>query len=274
MGRLSEFLLLHRKKAGHTSAKKFHQVLSKKGLDCNYPYYMKIEAGQLLPSSDLINQMAKILGEEVGSDLVRAYCQDQFPQHPNLFSGAKAPKENIKKILDVENSVQNRNFGQKDLNLRQVASLAKSLHHYWVFVLATMSRRALTLKEINEAFPEADVPGILRDLVKEKILIMHKEDQIEASYPDIRFPKATTEDLKNQYRRFDQWDQQLVMSSLFQQVFKRTLLRRISPRYLHLAEKQLETLVEMIKSSDEVDPKYNEDVIYLELLFKKGRLPG
>ncbi|MGE0632956.1 MAG: hypothetical protein AB7O96_11145 [Pseudobdellovibrionaceae bacterium] len=274
MGKLANFLKEYRKEKGELSAKTFHSGLSRRGFDCNYPYYMKIESGKILPSSDLVNQLAYIVGGKKGKLLIKAYCEDQFPKHAEIFVQDFVPLKGNPQFKE-EAEVGNRNFGQKEISRRQVASLLKSNHHYWIFVLMTLSRRPLKFVELEDTFSEIEISSVVEDLKNEKLVLESGDRKIEALYPDIRFPDSKdSEELQKIYATFDLWDRQLVESSLFQTLFKRILLRRISPRYLNIVSKQLESLTEIIKSADEIDSVHNDEVVYLQILFKKGRLPG
>jgi hypothetical protein len=52
------------------------------------------------------------------------------------------------------------------------------------------------------------------------------------------------------------------------------IIRRVSGRYLVIIRKQLEVLFELVKSSDETDIRFNDQVLQLKVALRQGKLPG
>ena len=64
------------------------------------------------------------------------------------------------------------------------------------------------------------------------------------------------------------------MSSQAEQLINKMIVRRVSGRYLALVRKQIDVLFELTKTSDEVDSRYNENVLQLKVSLRQGKLPG
>ena len=90
---------------------------------------------------------------------------------------------------------------------------------------------------------------------------------------EIKFPPKSKFNDKL-YRIFDQWDVEFATAINMDLLVSKTLLRRISPRYLGLINSQIQILIESLKLSDESETKYNSEVIQLSMSLYQGKLPG
>ncbi|WP_374074583.1 hypothetical protein [Bdellovibrio bacteriovorus] len=251
----------------YESAKTFFGFLSERGLDCNYPYYMKIEKGDAFPSSSILNQIAKSLPESDGVLLVKAFCADQFKDFSYLFEVDQGASSVIS-----EESIEIHQ-GQRELSRRQVHILASGSSPYHVFLMCTLARRPLQVQELETFFPKKVLSSALEVLIKEKIVVQSAQG-IQAFSPDVIFPKDTSEELGKYYEKLDQWDIEFGEQFDLQDVLSKMLIRRISFRYLSLIQKQLEMLFDLVRSSDEIDTRHNSQIIQLQVSLKKGALPG
>lgn len=251
----------------YDSAKTFFGFLSERGLVCNYPYYMKIEKGDAFPSSSVLNQIAKSLPDSEGVLLVKAFCADQFKDFSYLF---EIDRNTSSALTDNSAEVHQ---GQRELSQRQVHTLASGVSLYHVFLMCTLARRPLQVQELETFFSKKVLIAALDTLFKEKILVQSAQG-IQAFSPDVIFPKSSSDELSKYYEKLDQWDIEFGEQFELQDVLSKMLIRRISFRYLSLIQKQLEMLFDLVRSSDEIDTRYNSQVVQLQISLKKGTLPG
>lgn len=269
MGSFSAELQRVRKKYFPEAAKTAWQHWRLKGLQINYAYYMRLEQGKALPTPEIVSQIAGFVGQADGEFLIKSYCAQVFPNSAYLFGGVTQVAEDSK--VDRQDSV--KALTQHFLNLRQVAVLGSCSRNYHLFLLATLARRPLKSTELSRYFKKSELEAGLEELVRAQVLLK-VEGGYEAGNPDVRFPPAESEKLKETYRRLDNWDLEFGQTVELEQVLQKMILRRISFRYYGLIKKQLDLIFDTIRSADELDTKYNENVIQLQVLLKKGRLPG
>lgn len=269
MGLFNQTLKEIRARLGHGSAKSFFQDLEKRGVECNYPYYMKLEKGDAFPSSGLVNQIAKALPELEAARLVKAYCADQFRDFQFLFeieSGEDSGGAGADSLAEVSQ-------GQRELSVRQVSVLGTAAATYHIFLLCTLARRPLAIAELAEYFPKKVLESNLDLLLKEKILVQISSG-IQAFSPDVIFPREKDAALSLVYKKFDQWDLEFGEQFELEELVSRMAIRRISFRYLGIIHKQLELLFDLVRASDEIETKHNSQIIQLQVQLKKGSLPG
>lgn len=256
---------------GFKTSKSFFNYLFERGLECNYQYYVKIEKGIAFPSSVLINQLAKALKRADGEEIIRSYCREQFESFSYLFQTTDAnishsEEENIgssKKILKVEQ-------GQKELTIKQVATLKKKKEHYFLFLIVTLSRGPVSIEELTK-FPQ--VKSSIKDLSSVGIIGVDKK-LIKGTSSEFKFPKTSTPELSAAYKQFDSWDIEFANQFGFKNYLNKMMIRRISPRYFNVMLKQIEAFTDFVRCSDESDQKYNKDVLHLHIRINKGELPG
>lgn len=258
---------------GHQKARSFHLELQERGVECNYAYYMKMEAGQVLPSNKVIEQISETLPPEDSSDLILSYCRALFPGNQHLFPAPQAHPPTQKD--DVEPEIQAESKGQgRELTRRQVHILARSKAHYHLFLIATLARRSLMMDELKQIFNNRALQATITDLEMSKILRV-QDDGIKTFITEHKFPSSQDfPDLKPLYRQFDEWDDSFAEDFEFSSIVDKMLVRRISPRYLGVIEKSLDTILSLVRASDELENKHNEELIQIRLSLKSGRLPG
>jgi hypothetical protein len=256
-----------RERLGMASARAFYQYIGRKGsLDFNYSYYMKVEKGQVLPSTKVINQISHALPENYGNELVLAYCVENFPKHRQLFHS-----EYTTPTAPTPAAVAPVNKLQKELTERQVAAICESKEHYFLFLLVVLSRRSLAITELEEKF--STVNNLIEDLAQAKILYQ-EENQLMSAYTEWKFPAASSQSIKNLYKKLDQYD--LEKNSFFglQKIKNANLFRRISPRYFDLVLQSIDLALQTTRLSDDLDARHNNEIISLHIGLHRGKIPG
>lgn len=270
-------LLEIRKDLGFSSALSFYQSLEQRSvLEFNYAYYKKMENNEKLPSVKIVQQMIGLLPASYGESLILAYCQNQFPKHDHLFKEKPQYKAPVKKTMPQASQkklTSVTHIGQQELSERQIATIASSPEHFYLFSLMTLSRRPLQQEELLAFFEPQNLSQIMKDLEKVKLAYCEGSEYM-ASYPEYSYPRATTESLKKLFSKLDEYE---AMKLQFFKLTKRTrghFFRRISPRYLELILNSIELLYQTVRMSDDLDTKQNEMVCSLSVRLDAGEIPG
>jgi len=160
--------------------------------------------------------------------------------------------------------------GQKKLTEKQVHTLAMNKDNYHLFLMMTLARKPLEQKDLEnfKSFKKS-----IAALKAEQILVS-TNDSIQAASTEFVFPKAETETLKKYYETFVLWDKEFEKKFSLETLVNKMMIRRISPRYLGLIQKQIEVLVDILRISDESDVRHNNQVIQLQINLCKGEIPG
>jgi hypothetical protein len=87
-------------------------------------------------------------------------------------------------------------------------------------------------------------------------------------------PREDSKDLNEIYSRLDEWDQMLASSMKFEAIERKFLFRRVSSRYISMILSHCTLLAELIRSSEETDVAYNNEVISFSLKLHRGNFPG
>lgn len=263
-----------RQKAGFDKARGFHSQLVEDGVEINYAYYMKMEAGQVLPSHKVVEQISQCLDDEEAAQLILSYCRTLFPRKKHLFPASKNSLKQITPTASLDSQVSPVKGQGRELNRRQVHVLARSKVHYHLFLMASLARQDLPLEEIRQVFQPKNVDAAIADLEAAKILRIQKNG-IRTLAGEHQFPSAKDfSELRPIYRQFDEWDESFAEDFEFESRINKMLIRRISPRYLNIIEKSLETVLSLVRASDELDTRHNEDLIQVRLSLRSGKLPG
>jgi hypothetical protein len=309
-----------RRDAGFRTAKDFHSFLRNRGLNGNYQHFMKIYKGEFSVSPDFIAQMGAILPKWQDT-LTLTYCQCLFPKQEYLFAGddlgsayqqaspvaiasdsfSLSPKSHSESNSESNSESHSRAHSKRqstghpdahpaarELTIRQVQALASCKEVYFIFLLATLSRRPFRRSELAQYFSEELLSEALELLATEKILLpVHaavgaikdntqastKDAAFEAFSTEIKFP-AVTPELRKLYDRLDLWDKDFAHEMELSAIVERRLLRRISGRYLQLILQHVELILQTARCADELETRYNSEVIQLAIEVRKGRLPG
>ena len=264
MNRFSQVLVNIRSETGYKTSKSHYNYLKAKGLECNYQYYVKIESGLVFPSSVIVNQIARALNKEKSELLIKAFCADQFESFNYLF------QDNLPISAETAPAQISVAQGQKELTYIQIDSLHKKKNNYFLFLILTLSRSPLPIKELSKyPFLKKSIP----ELVNSSIAHLNG-DVLSASSSEFIFPKAHDEKLENIYATFDSWDRDFSGQFEFKKFLNKMMIRRISPRYFGVIQKQLEAFTDFVRCSDESDQRFNSEVIHLHISMSKGVLPG
>jgi transcriptional regulator with XRE-family HTH domain len=273
-------LLEIRNKMGFSSALSFYQSLEARAqLDFNYAYYKKIENGEKLPSVKIVHHLISLLPKSYGDELILSFCEAQFPARARLFkSAAKDSTDQSIKSQPKTSRAQKKAatihtvIGQQELTERQVAVIASSSHHFYLFSLITLARRALQYQELVQLFGDR-LDHCLKELVSVK-LIYRDGESVLSSYPEYRYPRAETKGLKEAYSKLDEFDLSKIEFFKLQKKTRGQFFRRISPRYLDLITNSIELLYQTIRMADDFDSNQNDVVCSLSVSLHSGELPG
>lgn len=262
MSLISQALVKIRRELGCKTSKELYLHLKKRGLECNYQHFVKIEKGVLLPSSILIHQIAAALNKQFGQELILNYCAQLFPTHSYLFE-----LKNDELLTSSKSKTTVTDSGlAKELSYKQVANLALRKENYYLFLILTLSRSPIRISELKNL---SHLKKAIHDL--ESVEIAHVEDDyVHAINTEYRFPKDDL--LKIHYDKFDRWDIEFTSDFNFQPLMNKMMTRRISPRYIHVINQQIEALVGLVRLSDEADKVYNSEVLHLQIKMQKGDL--
>jgi len=273
MGEFAKELRLLRQSLGHKSAKSFFQWLKKSGVSFNYSYYMRLEQGGL-PSGGLVKEIAQTVKGEWEDRLVLSYCRSLFPNKAYLF-----PEDSSTRVKSATESVEPepiKSMGKpntKELNLKQIAAIAQHEYVYHLFLLVTLSRRPIPVDELRQWFSVKALELAVKALEQVDV-IKQSKGGIESIAKEARFPEAYSADLKASYERFDKWDESFGSQLGLEMVINKMQLRRVSGRYISIIQKQLDVLFELVRSSDEMDTRFNDKILQLKVVLKQGSLPG
>lgn len=281
MNQLAKTLKEIRLELGYKSAHSFYAFLeSRLKLNFNYPYYARIEASGALPSEQVVQVLSQAVGPEAGDRVVLAYCETLFPKQNYLFKSALIPRR--VSPLAPHPAIEAKHEGRKrktaaskrqvTLEPKQISALSRTKVHYFIFLILTLSRSAIRLSEIKKIFAGTSIRTPVQDLVDAKIAWLD-DRSISAIDTDVRFPSATGT-LKRSYEQLDLWDREFGRAMRFKSLHRRMVLRRISPRYVHLIEQFCEVLGGLVSASEDNDPIYNDEVLSLRISVSTGRLPG
>ncbi|MCB0385494.1 MAG: hypothetical protein KDD43_08880 [Bdellovibrionales bacterium] len=259
---------------GFPSARAFYQHLeSRADLEFNYSYYKRFENGQALPSTKVINNIVALLPAHFGEELIMAYCSANFPTHEHLFTTGRIKLPSMAPRPKKPKPGQQTVIVQRTLTERQVGLIAKTQHHYYLFLLLVLSRHPLKYEDLLVHFPEASLQEALEDFKSNKIAFV-EGGEIQASYPEFRFPAADGKSVSELYKKLDHYDSERPKFFTMERLKSAEMFRRISPRYMDLILSHLDVLLQTIRMSEDVDSSANSEVISFSLRFHRGKLPG
>ncbi len=256
-----------RSELNYVSAKSFYEYLISKGASgFNYSYYMRLERGSL-PSAAVVETIAKLVPKELGESLIKSFCRSQFESYSYLF-------ENEMLHHEVSQDSSPKPMKQKELTIFQVSEIIKSKNHYDLFLVMTLARRALSLKEIKAHFKNISIESVINDFLEANLIYENDSTYISACN-EYQFPKSSGDNfLEKSYKQMDEWDKLFSGKFNFSEIVNKMLIRRISLRYVGIIQNQLMSVIDVAKSSDETDQRYNDHVIHMGLLLNCGKVIG
>lgn len=257
------------------SLKEFHAYLVERGFTANYQHFAKILKGQTAPSVDILGQFNLAL-PDFSDELTIAYCKDLFPQKDYLFQ-SQTPEKTDLPVNKTENDIgdlrQNvRSIKASVLSEVQIAALCKNRENYFLFLVCTMARKPILISEINLLMEDKVTKSAISDL-SDNGIILKSTSGYQTFNTEIKFPPRTKFNEKL-YSKLDEWDLEFTTAMNMDLLVSKTLLRRISPRYLGLISGQIQLLIESLRLSDESETKYNSEVVQLSISLYQGKLPG
>jgi hypothetical protein len=226
----------------------------------------KVEKGQAIPSSIVINQIAKALDTNSGQAVILAFCSNQFESFDYLFKTSNLKEINHEEETNLTSITQ----GQKELSKFQISCLHDKQENYFLFLLLTLSRGPISTREISEysgISPSIDI------LVNAGLAVIEGEFVLSTS-SEFRFPRSKDLDVNRVYKDFDEWDVEFSHQFDFEKLVNKMMIRRISPRYLSAIQKQVDIIADFVRLSDESDQIHNNDVLHLQVKLSRGQLPG
>lgn len=266
----ADTLKASRSKLGFKSQRAFYQELSKRGaIDMNYSYYARIESARTLPAPPLAKRLAQLVGTPEAEKLVVSYCRTLFPEFTHLF---QSPSDafGAKTISPAPKASPIR---QQFLNPRQVHAISQSRHHYFLFLLITLSRIPIQLTELEQRpFPKEVLKRCVLDLEKANLLRV-QDGKIHSLSSEMRFPSADAS-LKSIYLKLDEWEEKLEEEFDLKNLERKMFFRRTSERQFRLIQRALEFLFDLTRASDELKPELNDQVFLMRVRLSRGRLPG
>jgi len=271
---LGNCLVQIREKLGYKSARQFYLWLEKNSnLEFNYSYYIKIESGKVIPSEKVVQTIARLLNENDAKWLVIEFCKNIFPDFKHFFSTSDSSK--VKESFTAPDPKSEPHLRkQSSLSVKQVAAIARSKEHYFLFLVVSLARRRVKIEELQNKFEPGFLEKGIRELVEAKV-IQQDDEQLFSISKELKFPSTEgQEDLRKIYSQLDGWDRDFSRHFGFTTSIRKFMLRRISPRFLPLIEKQSQQLVELIQMSEEVDADYNTETMQVSMIISTGKIPG
>lgn len=268
---MSEFSLnisRARRSMGFSSAKKFFEQKLRPLEVCNYSHFMRIEKGLVLPSAELFNALIQIYPLNERAALVYSYCKTLLPQFASYFpesSPSLASTDSTKMNLSKRHHA--------GISLNQVSLISQTASTYHLFLLLTLARKPIAIKELKKLIGGEDFESAVATLVETKLVIL-QNNELSCVTNDFKFPAAKNALLKGKYLQMDEWDHVFGEKLGLTTILNKTMIRRISLRHKALVEKHLELLFDLIRSADETDSFFNDQVLQIKCQVRIGQLPG
>lgn len=258
---------------GYKSAKSFYEfMLAKKELSFNYSYYTRMESGSAFPSHKVIQEIASFMDKSYAQNLILAFCTQLFPTQQHTFEQMELPLQQVKTTATVKSSSPTV-VQQNILTLRQVATIGKSFEHYLIFLIITLSRKPILLKELSD-YIKKDLSEQVRELKEVKVIDL-EDDIIRSVSQEQRFPPADFDSsIPKIYANLDKWDREIEDILNFKKDKKKFFIKRTSKRHLELLLGLLENIDGVIRISDEMDEGTFNEVFTFEYKLSSGKLPG
>lgn len=273
---LSRALIDIRRGLGFKSARSFYleYLQSRTRLDFNYSYYMKIEGGKIIPSPQVISTLSQGLEKDAADLLLLSYCEAIFPERAGLFRKSRKPAKPQAKATEAPNARTTApSLNQKTLTPAQVACIARTRAHYHAFLILILAREAVSRERLAEVLREKGIDSVIADLERHKLIRM-EDGLIRSISNEMKFPAADSTQMKKLYEQVDLWNLTFHQDMKFDVVMQKMLLRRVSARYVSLIQSHCNLLVDLVRTSDEIEQEQNEDVVMLNISFQRGFLPG
>lgn len=162
---------------------------------------------------------------------------------------------------------------QKELTPLQIASIAKTKFHYYIFLLLTLAREPINQEVVQKLFGQRNIQSATADLIESKIAYLD-HNHVTSFVKEFKFPKAFSGEQKEIYKKFDEWDLSFYREMDFKILLQKMLIRRVSPRFLSIILGQCSALLDLVRASEETDQSYNDEILQLTITMASGNLPG
>jgi hypothetical protein len=236
----------------------FFQHLSSLGLTCSNSQFQDMVCEKEKPSQNLIDILLSISDTDAKDSLIKIYAELLFPQ--NYQATGPQGVRFLKQKVTVE------------LTEFQVNEMAKSKIHYYLFLILVLKADKIKTTLLKKQFGNLETFDIvIKDLIESQVLIHHNK-YIYSISPNVKFPAATSPKLKKIYEQFDEWDKNFSTAFSFEKLIEKTIIRRISERHLPLIQRQLENVLDTIRTSEtSLMHRDQEPIVFLQLNFTKGK---
>lgn len=263
-----------RSEMGYSSALSFYDYLKDNERSIfNYSYYVKIEAGKVLPSSKVLGLLKRHMKKIHYDVLVASYMRDLIPDCDHLIKDEYIELNEVYEHSFIkEDLTSSKRDGFLEFTQQQVSVLAEHKIHYQIFILLTLARYSLSKEQIERAVGKRCKKYL--SYLNENKLIKFDGDFYTSLSSEVKMPKATNDQLRKFYDKFDQWDKEIGVDYDFTNIKRKGLIKRISPKYIDLISKQLDLVIDLIHTSNDLDQDVNEVILSLNLSVDIGRLPG
>lgn len=219
-----------------------------------------------MPSSTVVKEIAAFVNSSDSDLLIKAWCASTFPRYESLFDVQQL--ENSDEVRRAEPGL----IKQKELTLRQVGLVTKSFRHYQVFLMLTLSRKRLAIRDIKEMFDES-IDSVIDDLCEAKVAVVSGEKIYQVDI-EMRFPKASTDELKAVFAKVESWNKKIGNEMHFEKVKEKFFIRRTSMRHIELITGFLSQMDSLIRVADDMDINLNNEVVSFEYSLSRGKIPG
>lgn len=263
-----------RSEMGYSSALSFYDYLKDNERSIfNYSYYVKIEAGKVLPSSKVLSLLKRHMKKIHYDVLVASYMRDLIPDCDHLIKDEYIElNEAYEHSFIKEDLTSSKRDDFLEFTQQQVSVLAEHKIHYQIFILLTLARYSLSKEQIERAVGKRCKKYL--SYLNENKLIKFDGDFYTSLSSEVKMPKATNDQLRKFYDKFDRWDKEIGVDYDFTNIKRKGLIKRISPKYIDLISKQLDLVIDLIHTSNDLDQDVNDAILSLNLSVDIGRLPG
>lgn len=255
---MEKFIGILKDDLGIHDRERLYVFLSGSGLTCTNPEYHDMVSGKTKPSLNLIDTLLSVSDADKKEILIKIYSELLFPKNYQM------PGPQSVRFLKQKAVIELSEF--------QVNEMAKSKIHYYLFLILVLKADKIKKSVLKNQFGNSETfDVVIEDLISSGVLISN-EAYVYSASPNIKFPPANSSSLKKTYEQFDEWDKTFSSAFNFEKVIEKTMIRRISERHLPLIQKQLEGVLEIIRTS-ETSPLYRdqEPIVFLQLNFTKGK---
>ena len=258
MSQLNEFISKIRAEYFSDSSQIFYNTLTNSNINMTFVDFQSIEHGNTQPSKEVINCILKNIDQADKEKLIQYYCDTLFPEHSVNVSDQKIKFSKQKAKLE--------------LNEYQVKELAKTKIHYYLFLVLLLKSEKIKKHILKKQFGNNDSIEIaIQDLIQKGILI-ENNNYVYSMSPDVQFPANNSEEIKKLYIQFDEWDRGFSKAFQYDSLIEKTLIRKVNPKHIPIIQKQLEAILDTIRTSETPIPlNENEPVVFLQLNFARSK---